>query len=84
MDAKAHPKPDLHKIMSAMLFREHCRHICFVSGAGRNGKKLAFVTEVSPSRTYTAQCVIPTSEIRPSAESQQDVLHFYVYSVYVK
>ena len=25
--------------MSAKLFREHCCHVCFVSGAGRNGKK---------------------------------------------
>ena len=28
--------------------------------------------------------VSPISEIRPSAESQQDFLHFYAYIVYVK
>ena len=33
---------------------------------------------------FTSKSVSPTSEIRPSAESQHDFLHFYVYSVYVK
>ena len=32
----------------------------------------------------TAKTVSPTSEIRPSVESQQDFLHCYVYIVYVK
>ena len=32
----------------------------------------------------TTKPVSPTSEIRPSAESQQDFLRFYVYIVYVK
>ena len=37
--------------MSAMLFRKHCLHVCFVSGAGRNGKNVTiFVTKVSTSR----------------------------------
>ena len=28
--------------MSATLFHEHCHHVCFVSGAGRNGKNWLF------------------------------------------
>ena len=33
--------------MSATLFREHCRHVCFVSGAGRNGKN-GLLSQICP------------------------------------
>ena len=50
---------------------------------GRNCSSWGSCSCAFPSGALVAKGVGPTSEIRPSAESQQDFRHFYVYIVYV-
>ena len=54
------------------------------SWRGGNCSSLGSCCCACPSGASAAKSVSPTSEIRPSAESQQDFLHVYVYIVYVK